>query len=204
MIFWLGFLADVMNDMYPTPFTKILDDIIISFALVLGSYYLIDYMRKVRVNVTPPSKALSGDSNLPNGGAHIITDPNIPAVLELIRGGKKAIALSRNPDPFKKMGVPYLWLSKVPGENTIDPLRLPAILHKLVESADRDTVVIVDGLEYLILENGFNSVIKFLTTLKDNLLLKGATLIVVADPKALEPSQMAILRREFREIPKEG
>lgn len=74
MIFWLGFLADVMNDMYPTPFTKILDDIIISFALVLGSYYLIDYMRKVRVNVTPPSKALSGDSNLPNGGAHIITD----------------------------------------------------------------------------------------------------------------------------------
>lgn len=200
-IFWLGFLADVMNDVYPMSFTKSLDDVIISFALVLGSYYLVDYMRKVRVSVTP-SKVLSGDSNLPNG-THIITDPNVSAVLELI-GGKKAIALTRNPEPFKKMGVPYLWLSKVPGENAIDPLRLPAILHKLVESADRDTVVIVDGLEYLILENGFNSVIKFLTTLKDNLLLKGATLIVVADPKALEPSQMAILRREFREIPKEG
>ncbi|AMQ18826.1 DUF835 domain-containing protein [Thermococcus peptonophilus] len=197
LVLWLSFLADVVNDVYPTEFTKILDDIIISFALILGTYYLVDYMRKVRVRIVP-SRVFNGDPTLARG-THIVTDTDVSNVLKLIRG-KKAIALTRNPESFKEIGVPYLWLSKVPSENAIDPLRLPAILHKLIENADKDTVVIVEGLEYLVLENGFNSVMKFLTTLKDNLLVKGATLVVIVDPRALEPSQMAVLRREFSEL----
>ncbi|MBP1911635.1 DUF835 domain-containing protein [Thermococcus stetteri] len=197
-IFWLGFLVDVMNDVYPTPFTKILDDIIISFALILGTYYIIDYMNKSRLSVVP-SKVANGESALAKGAYIVTKDIDISKIIELAKG-EKIIALTRNPELFKKQGISYLWLSKVPGENAIDPLRLPAILHKLIESADKDTIVIIDGLEYLTLENGFNSVLKFLTTLKDNLLLKGATLLLVLDPKTLEHHQAALLKKEFKSI----
>ncbi|ASJ03379.1 hypothetical protein A3L09_08965 [Thermococcus profundus] len=197
MVFWLGFLADVMNDVHPTGLTKILDDIIISFALVLGTYYLIDHMRRAKMEIEP-SKVLNGEPVL-ESGAYILPNGSVEKALKLA-SGKKVIALTRNPEPFKKLGIPYLWLSKVEGENAIDPLRLPAILHHLIQNADRDTVMIIDGLEYLILENGFDPVVRFLTTLKDNILLKGATLIVVVDPKTLDPSQLALLKREFKEV----
>lgn len=196
-LFWFAFIADVMKDVYPMGFTKDLDDIILSAALILGMYYMVDYMRSIRIRVVP-TKIQNGNPTLP-AGAYIFTNPDISNVLNLV-GGKKVIALTRNPEPFEKRGLSYIWLSKVPGENAIDPLRLPAILHKLIESADKDTAVIIDGIEYLVLENGFNSVVKFLTTLKDNLLLKEATLIVLVEPEALEPSQLAILRREFSEL----
>ena len=197
VVFWMGFLADVMNDVYPTEFTKVLDDIIISFALVLGAYYLVAYMRRIKIAVEP-SKILNGSSHL-ESGAYLINSPNIDTILQLF-AGKKVIALTRNPAIFKERGIPHLWLSKVESENSIDPLRLPAILHNLVSKADENTVVIIDGLEYLILENGFNSVLKFLTALKDHLLMKGATLIVFITPDTLENSQLSLMKREFKEL----
>jgi hypothetical protein len=196
-IFWLGFLADVMNEVYPTPFTKILDDIIISFALLLGTYYLVDYMRKVSVSVKP-TKALNGASTLEKG-AYLFCDSDLNGVLNFT-AGKKVIALTRNPKPFKGANVPYLWLSKINAENAIDPLRLPAIMNYLISNSDENTVVLIDGLEYLVVENGFNSVLKFLTALKDNLLLKGATMIVLLNPETLNESQLALLKREFQEL----
>lgn len=129
-------------------------------------------------------KVLSGDLNLLNG-VYIIIDLNILVVFEFIRG-KKVIVFFRNLDFFKKMGVFYFWFSKVFGENIIDFFCFFVIFYKFVESVDRDMVVIVDGFEYLILENGFNSVIKFLIILKDNFLLKGVIFIVVVDLKVLE------------------
>ncbi|MDV3104627.1 DUF835 domain-containing protein [Thermococcus waiotapuensis] len=197
LLLWLGFLADVMNDVYPTSLTKILDDIIISFALLLGTYYLVDYMRRARVAVEP-SKIVNGTSQLKNG-AYLAGTRDIDSILRL-SAGKKVMALTRTPEVFKKRGIPYLWLSKVEGENSIDPLRLPAILHRLISMADEDTVIIIDGLEYLIMENGFSSVFKFLTTLRDYFLLKGGTLVAVVSPAALEESQLSLLRREFKEL----
>ncbi|MCD6524327.1 MAG: DUF835 domain-containing protein [Thermococcus sp.] len=196
-LFWAGFLADVINDVYPTEFTKVLDDIILSFALLLGAYYLVDYMRKIKVPIEP-SKILNGKSHLEKG-AYLVNSSDINVILKL-SSGKKVIALTRNPGIFKENGIPYLWLSKVKGENSIDPLRLPAILHNLVSKADENTVVVIDGLEYLILENGFNSVLKFLTALKDHLLLKGATLVILINPNTLESNQLSLLKREFKEL----
>ncbi|WP_167905522.1 DUF835 domain-containing protein [Thermococcus sp. CX2] len=113
-------------------------------------------------------------------------------------GGKEALAITRRPEVFEKRGIPYLWITKVEGKNTIHPTSLAPLLQKLVDSADQNTVIIFDGLEYLILENGFESVFKFLTTLKDKLILIGATLIVMLDPAAIEEKHLKLLEREFK------
>ncbi len=201
VILWLGFLADVMNDVYPTPFTKILDDIIISFALILGTYYLVDYMRKVQVSAKP-TKVLNGTPTLERG-AYLLCTPDLKEALNLA-AGRKVIALTRNPEPFKGAHLPYLWLSKVNADNAIDPLRLPAIMNHLISNSDKNTVVLIDGLEYLVVENGFNSVLKFLTALKDNLLLKGATLLIVLDPSTFSENELAAIKREFEVLQSHG
>jgi len=58
-------------------------------------------------------------------------------------------------------------------------------------------IVYVDAFEYLVIENGFESALKFLLNVKDRALTKNGTMVLVVNPNALETSQRKILEREF-------
>jgi len=73
---------------------------------------------------------------------------------------------------FEELRIPTLWITKVRGENTVEPTRLAPLMQYIVDKTDKDTAVIIEEIEYLILENGFETIFKFLTNLKDNLLAK--------------------------------
>ncbi len=60
--------------------------------------------------------------------------------------------------------------------------------------------ILLDGLEYLILENGFNAVFKFLTSLKDYAKLYNTMILVPIKKNALDKKQYHILRVEFEEF----
>ncbi|HIP88806.1 MAG TPA: DUF835 domain-containing protein [Thermococcus paralvinellae] len=58
----------------------------------------------------------------------------------------------------------------------------------------KKSLIVIDGLEYLILENGFTPVMKFLSTLRDYALLYGATVILVGDDSFLDEKERHFLR----------
>ncbi|AFL94503.1 hypothetical protein CL1_0292 [Thermococcus cleftensis] len=89
-------------------------------------------------------------------------------------------------------------LSQSPMVYAIAPTKIGILTDLIAGALNRGyRVVMVEAVEYLIIENGFDNVLKFLLNLKDRVILSGGTMILVVDPGALERHQLKILEREF-------
>lgn len=97
----------------------------------------------------------------------------------------------------------WFWITKLSEERAISPTNLARMLDmavKFMKSASdlgKNAVIVIDGLEYLILENGFVPVMKFLSALRDYSLLNGATVILIGDDSFLDERERQILRKLF-------
>jgi hypothetical protein len=122
--------------------------------------------------------------------------------------GIPSLAVTRDPPEVfrEKLGLtvtPVIWVSKVPSEDAVEPTRLPYLLEKLkafLQSADIDKVILMDCVEYLMIENGDQAVFKFLTNLKDLALLNRGILLVPVDKNALDEKTLGLLTSELSPI----
>jgi two-component system cell cycle response regulator len=99
---------------------------------------------------------------------------------------------------------PNIWLTrnKVPEENCISPDEL-AKLYKTLEGFIRqadDGIIFFEGLEYLIAQNGFQPVLKFIQSLNDLIMVHPSRLIVAVDPLTMDTRELHIVRRDMRTI----
>lgn len=95
-------------------------------------------------------------------------------------------------------GSSFLWLSYEKTEDSIDPSnleKLEFLVHEFI-SAHEGAVVLLDGVEYLVLQNSFGNTLKFLQSLNDQIILKKATLIIPLDPTSLDKKELSLLERE--------
>ncbi|KYK27541.1 MAG: DUF835 domain-containing protein [Theionarchaea archaeon] len=96
-------------------------------------------------------------------------------------------------------GTAFLWLSYEKTENSIDPSdleKLEFLIHDFI-SSHKGAVVLLDGVEYLILQNSFESALKFLQSLNDRIILNMAALIIPLDPASVEKKELSLLEREL-------
>ncbi|NJF26151.1 DUF835 domain-containing protein [Thermococcus sp. Bubb.Bath] len=160
-----------------------------------------------RSESSPSSKEPGREKRTPEvpPGAFTIS----PAELEKIEplcthaSGRAYVGRSKIPRGCDEFDV-FLWLSRVEAENSVDPAKLHVIqgsIIRFLEKYGSGSLVIIDGLEFLLLHNDFKGLIKFLTSLKDYVLLHRSLLLVVVDEKTLDTRQYSILLREF---PREG
>ncbi len=107
----------------------------------------------------------------------------------------------------KKVRVKYglrktliLWLSTIEAEDSIDPRDLAKINHLLNEFLKRatDSIILLEGIEYLIIQNSFEKVIKAMHSLNDYITLFGSRLLVPVSPRTLSEKELSILEKEFR------
>ena len=95
---------------------------------------------------------------------------------------------------------PVMWLSTIGTEEAIDPKDLAKINHILNEFLKRaeDSVILLEGVEYLIIQNSFDKVIKALHSLNDYITIFGSRLLIPVNPKTLDERELSILEKEFR------
>ncbi|MBU7031686.1 MAG: DUF835 domain-containing protein, partial [Theionarchaea archaeon] len=95
---------------------------------------------------------------------------------------------------------PILWLSTSGTENTIDPKDLAKINHIINEFLKRasDSIVLLEGIEYLIIQNDFERVIKTIHSLNDYITISQSRLLVPINPMTLSEKELSILEKEFR------
>jgi hypothetical protein len=95
---------------------------------------------------------------------------------------------------------PILWLSTSGAENTIDPKDLAKINHIINEFLKRasDSIVLLEGIEYLIIQNDFERVIKTIHSLNDYITISNSRLLVPVNPMTLSEKELSILEKEFR------
>jgi hypothetical protein len=65
-------------------------------------------------------------------------------------------------------------------------------------------VVFLDGIEYLIVANGFSPVLRFLKDVQDWIILNKAVFLLPINPLALNPREMAILERTMEVLESPG
>ncbi|MDI6917845.1 MAG: DUF835 domain-containing protein [Thermoplasmatales archaeon] len=105
-------------------------------------------------------------------------------------------------ETFGLVKTPILWLSKTPGENNLSPTDLGMLRHTILEYLDKsgESIVLLDGLEYLITNNGFPLVLKYLDDINESVMMSKSGLIIPVDPRTLEEKELALLERDRKPI----
>lgn len=90
-----------------------------------------------------------------------------------------------------------LWLSRTQASKAINPTNLGALLDEVTEfiKKNSNTLVLLDGLEYLIIENDFERVLKFINGLEDEIAVNNSRLLVSLNPNVLDPEKKALLEK---------
>lgn len=124
---------------------------------------------------------------------------------DILRNGSPSIVVTRTiPEKIKKKynleNLPIIWLSRSKNKNAITPTNLGNIVDEIKEyiSKNQNSIVMFDGLEYLIVQNDFDRVLKFLHSLRDEIAVQNARLIISLNPKTLTRKKVALLRKEFK------
>jgi len=95
-----------------------------------------------------------------------------------------------------------LWLTRRVGVDHIDPTELSLLsleITKFVGTAQK-SVVLLEGIEYVITQNDFESVLRFVNHLHDFVLAHDSAVIIVIDPRVLSTRELALLERSGRVV----
>ena len=117
--------------------------------------------------------------------------------------GMKGFCVTRN-YPLKikakhNLGeTPILWLSNVGKESSIRPKDLEKLSVSLEQFLGQSEggVILLDGLEYLITNNNFLTVLRLVQSLRDQVAINRSILMLVLNPSTLDPHELNLLEKE--------
>ena len=95
-----------------------------------------------------------------------------------------------------------VWLTNLVVDGRINPTAIGILMSQLrsfIEGNPR-TVVIIDGLEYLISLNTYDRMLQFLNQLRDVVMTNESSLIVPLDPRTLSEREVALLERNLEVV----
>jgi PAS domain S-box-containing protein len=153
------------------------------------------------------AKAREGKYKLEFGSNYLIVD-NIDLAYDMftdtIMTGTEGLCITRKVprklrERYGLKRTPIVWLTseRVDGERTINSLQdLSILISNYVDKAQKP-LILVDGVEYLISHQGFDSVYHFLQAKGTQVEAAGGTIIVPFFKETLEPRQVKLLEREF-------
>ncbi|TLZ56498.1 MAG: DUF835 domain-containing protein [Methanobacteriota archaeon] len=120
----------------------------------------------------------------------------------LVEKGYRPLLITRqHPNHVRKahLGVDIraIWLSTTLGKDYIDPHNLNALTNEILThiAGGGKSVVLLDGLEYLMINNDPPRIWKFLEYLNEVVAQTAAILLVSVDDRAFEPRDLALLER---------
>ncbi|MBN1677339.1 MAG: DUF835 domain-containing protein [Candidatus Thermoplasmatota archaeon] len=90
-----------------------------------------------------------------------------------------------------------LWLTNLVGESRINPTAIGILMGQMrsfIEGNPR-TVVVVDGLEYLISLNTYDRMLQFMHQLRDVVVTNESILLVPVDPRTMTQRELALMER---------
>jgi hypothetical protein len=95
-----------------------------------------------------------------------------------------------------------LWLSHTPGQDHHNPTSigtLATIISSFVER-NKKCVVLIDGLEYLVINNGFQQVLRFVEHINEQVMQSRSTVLIPVSPSAFSEKELALLERNVEVI----
>jgi hypothetical protein len=124
---------------------------------------------------------------------------------DILRSGEPGLVITRTiPEKIKQKynltNTHIIWLTRSKKKDTITPTNLGNMIEEVKEytSHKKNSIIIFDGLEYLIVHNDFERVLKFIHSLRDEIAVNDARLIISLNPKTISKNQIALLTKEIK------
>ncbi|MCU0859495.1 MAG: DUF835 domain-containing protein [Thermoplasmata archaeon] len=97
---------------------------------------------------------------------------------------------------------PIIWLTESPGERRIAPTSVAVLTDTMTRfmEANPNSIVLLDGVEYLVTFNEFKRVLKALDSLNETTWVTKTRLLIAVDPKAFDPKDLALLERDRKVV----
>jgi hypothetical protein len=128
--------------------------------------------------------------------------------MDLVTHGLAGLCITRmHPqklrDKYGLQKTPILWLTQsVEVRGRIAPSDILELSHTLREFVRRtkDSVILLDGIEYLITQNSFDEILRFVQSLNDMISVSSSIVVIPLDPSTLDVKQVHLFEREMNEV----
>jgi uncharacterized repeat protein (TIGR01451 family) len=149
-----------------------------------------------------------GASDVDSGIGYLVMEEN-PSMSygifsELIDEGFNGLCITRTfPSRVKANyyfeGVSILWLSRARDKDSILPTNLSGVLSHVKDFMEQNenTVILLDGLEYLMVHNDFQKVLKLVHGLNELSAIYDAKLLMPLNPLTMDVDKIALLKRDL-------
>ena len=128
--------------------------------------------------------------------------------------GYRGLILSRtHPDSLRRkwnLNAPHIWLARGNTNEFIQSvhperlMKMITIVSSFIESSDSDKIILLDGLEYLISQNGFETMMRFIQLINEQVNTSNTVMLIPLHPHALNDQQKGILEREVKVLSTDG
>ncbi|MGC8581734.1 MAG: DUF835 domain-containing protein [Thermoplasmata archaeon] len=127
----------------------------------------------------------------------------------LVSKGMNVLILSRMPPVkvFSKYKYPLeqvkvIWITNEEGKENIRPKDLEKLSLAIAQFIEKgnEGIIIIDQLEYLIINNSFTNVLKLLQNIKDHIATKHISLLVSINPESIDKQSYSLLLREAGDV----
>jgi len=147
-----------------------------------------------------------GRKELEDGRSYVVKEKKpergLALFLAAIEKGYRPLLVTRqHPNHVRKahigVDIRAIWLSTTLGNDYIDPHNLNALTNEIlahVGGGGRSTILL-DGLEYLMINNDPPRIWKFLEYLNEIVAQTAAILLISVDERTFEPRDLALLER---------
>ena len=105
-------------------------------------------------------------------------------------------------DVFDLRDTRVLWLSHTPGKDHHNPTSigtLATVISSFIERYKK-CVVLIDGLEYLVINNGFQQVLRFAEHINEQVMQSRSIVLIPISPSAFAEKELALLERNVEVI----
>lgn len=152
-----------------------------------------------------------GSYNLKNGSIYLIKERK-PFVSYKIFEHAVSINLPglcvtrQYPDRIKESftlpDTKFVWLSHTPGKDHHNPTSVGTLATVITSFIDRSerSICLIDGMEYLVINNGFQQVLKFMELINEQVMQSDAIVLIPVNENAFSEKEIALLERNIETI----
>ena len=166
--------------------------------------------QKPAAKTEPGSIAASGAVPLRSSSTYLVEEDQPGEVYRLfqeaIASGLRGLCVTRVypqklRERFGAEDLTILWLSNVGKDDAIRPKDLEKLSLSVEQFVGREKgVVLLDGLEYLVTNNNFLTVLRLVQSMRDQVAINNGILLLSVSPSALEGHQLTLLEREVDQV----
>jgi isoleucyl-tRNA synthetase len=157
-----------------------------------------------------PRPVAPGQAHLRGSSTYLVEEDQPDAAYRLFReavaAGTRGLCVTRVypqklRERFGDAEVRLVWLSNVGKEEAIRPKDLEKLSLSVEQFvAQEHGVVLLDGVEYLVTNNNFLTVLRLVQAMRDQVAINNGILLLSVSPSTLESHQLTLLEREVDQV----